>query len=170
MDSLVAACLVWAIGSGAVLAEVAMLEHFRCDTVEGVITRSGLTLDPAVSEENKSSLRLTADEPTVFRLLEIKGTGIDNARLIYRATLKTRDLKGRAYLEMWCYLPGKGAYFSRGFNQALMGANDWTIEEISFFLRKGDKPELVKLNLVVNGTGTVWVDDIKLLQGPIDRT
>jgi len=34
-------------------------------------------------------------------------------------------------------------------------------------LKKGQKPELVKLNLVITGKGTVWIDDIKLIRGPL---
>ena len=30
---------------------------------------------------------------------------------------------------------------------------------------KGQKPNLVKLNVILNGTGTVWVDDIALVKG-----
>jgi hypothetical protein len=35
-----------------------------------------------------------------------------------------------------------------------------------FFLEAGQKPDLIRLNLVVNGTGTVWIDDIRLLRQP----
>jgi hypothetical protein len=36
-----------------------------------------------------------------------------------------------------------------------------------FFLKKGENPENVKLNLVVDGVGTVWIDDIQLIRGPL---
>jgi hypothetical protein len=44
---------------------------------------------------------------------------------------------------------------------------DWTMEEIPFFLKKGKNPDNVKLNLVFDGTGTAWIDDIRLLKGPL---
>jgi hypothetical protein len=31
----------------------------------------------------------------------------------------------------------------------------------------GENPDNVKLNFVVNGTGTIWIDDIRLLKGPL---
>lgn len=43
----------------------------------------------------------------------------------------------------------------------------WTTVETPFFLQKGQNPDNIKLNLVVNGKGTVWIDDIKLIKGPL---
>jgi hypothetical protein len=39
--------------------------------------------------------------------------------------------------------------------------------QIPFFLKKGEKPDYVKLNIVINGTGTVWIDDVRLLKAPL---
>jgi hypothetical protein len=33
--------------------------------------------------------------------------------------------------------------------------------------QKGQKPDKVVLNLVINGTGTVWIDDIVLSKAPL---
>jgi len=41
--------------------------------------------------------------------------------ITYRARIKTEGLEGRAYLEMWCRLPGRGEFFSKGFQQAVSG-------------------------------------------------
>ena len=34
-----------------------------------------------------------------------------------------------------------------------------------FFLKEGENPDNIKLNLVINGKGTVWIDDIRLVKG-----
>jgi len=47
------------------------------------------------------------------------------------------------------------------------GTTDWTTEETPFFLQKGENPDNIKLNLVMNGTGTAWIDDIRLLKGAL---
>jgi len=49
----------------------------------------------------------------------------------------------------------------------ITGTTEWSSETTPFFLQKGENPDNVKLNMVVNGTGTVWVDDIKVAKGPI---
>jgi hypothetical protein len=41
------------------------------------------------------------------------------------------------------------------------------MEETPFFLKKGENPDNVKLNLVINGKGTAWIDDIRVLKGPL---
>ena len=36
-----------------------------------------------------------------------------------------------------------------------------------FFSRKGERPDLVKLNVVVEGRGTLWIKNVELLKGPL---
>ncbi len=147
--------------------EVAEVRSFPMDSLEGIITQSGVQLDSTISNDGKGSLKITAMEPTVFRLFEINSIDVDNARLIYRAKVRTEGIEGQAYLEMWCRFPGKGEFFSRGLQSPLTGTTNWTTEETPFFLKKGEKPDLVKLNLVINGKGTAWIDDVHLLKGPL---
>jgi hypothetical protein len=155
---------MWAITAGAQEIE---LKHYPLDDVSGLITQSDVSIDENVRSEGKGSLKVTASQPRVVRLFETGDLGIDNTRLIYRARLKTEDIKGQAYLEMWCHFPGKGEFFSRGLQNPLSGTNNWVTEEIPFLLQKGEKPDNVKLNLVINGTGTVWIDDIRILRAPL---
>ena len=100
-------------------------------------------------------------------LFEVENPAIEQCMVTYRARLKTEDLTGQAYLEMWCRFPGKGEYFSRGLNHTITGSNDWASYETPFFLKKGEQPDLVKLNLVVKGTGKIWVKDVQLLKSPL---
>jgi hypothetical protein len=44
---------------------------------------------------------------------------------------------------------------------------DWVTQETPFFLKPGENPDNVKLNLVIEGKGTVWIDDISLVKGPL---
>ena len=84
--------------------------------------------------------------------------------LTYRARLKSANLDGRAFLEMWCRLPGKGEFFSRGLAQTVSGTTEWASFETPFRLRKGQRPDLVKLNLMIEGYGKVWIKDVQLLK------
>jgi hypothetical protein len=147
--------------------ETTVIKQFPVDTLDNVITKSGVQIDTKVSSDGKGSLRISAAKPTVVRLFEIDDIDVENATLIYRAKLKTENVVGKAYLEMWCHFPGKGEFFSRGLTTPLTGTTDWTTEETPFFLKKGGKADYVKLNLVVDGTGTAWIDDISLLRAPL---
>ncbi len=148
-------------------AQVSELKKFPLDSLDGVITKTGVELDKEVSSDGNGSLRISTEESVVVRLFEVGDLDIENARLIYRARIRTEDVNGQVYLEMWCQFPGIGEAFSRGLQSPLSGTIDWVTEEIPFFLKKGEKPDNVKLNLVVNGKGTVWIDDICLLKYPL---
>jgi len=91
---------------------------------------------------------------------------IEAAKLIYRAVVKS-ELDGVAFLEMWAHV-GEGQYFSKGMNDPIEGESDWMSIQTPFMFRKGQKPEKVTLNLVINGTGTVWIDDVVLSREPLD--
>ncbi len=143
------------------------LKRFPIDNLEGVITQSGVIIDKQISSDGNGSLRIETTERTTVRLFETGDIDIENARLIYRARLRTEDVEGQVYLEMWCHFAGLGDSFSKGLDRPLTGSTDWVTEEIPFFLKKGENPDNVKLNLVINGKGTVWIDDIRLLKGPL---
>ena len=102
-----------------------------------------------------------------IRLFELQEPQVEQCLITYRAKLKTDGLAGRAFLEMWCRLPGRGEFFSKGLNQVAQGTTDWAFYEIPFYLKKGERPDLIKLNLVVEGRGKVWLSDVELLKTPM---
>ena len=134
-------------------------------SLENVITRTGVALDEDVTSDGDGSLRLVTPGATTVRLFEIEKPDVEGARLIYRAKLRTQEVSGDVYLEMWCRFRGKGESYSRGLHSPLRGTTEWTSQEVYFLLEKGQKPELVKLNLVIGGSGTVWVDEVILAVG-----
>jgi hypothetical protein len=142
------------------------LHHFTADNLDGIISRTQTRLDNLVSSDGGGSLRIEADGPATIRLYELRNLDIEDARLVYRARLRTENVQGRAYLEMWCLSP-QGEFFSRDLDSPLTGTNAWTTEETPFFIQKGQHANGVKLNLVMEGSGTVWIDDIRLLEGPL---
>jgi len=155
------------IGCTKPSTEVVELKMFPVDNLEGIITQSGVEIDKAVSSDGNGSLKITATEPAVVRLFEVGDIDIENARLIYQAKIRTDNIDGKVYLEMRCNFPGKGEFFSRGLQTPLTGTTNWTTEETPFFLKKGENPDNVKLNLIIDGKGTAWIDDIRLMKGPL---
>jgi hypothetical protein len=143
------------------------IKNYPVDSLDGLITQSGVEFDNEISSDGKGSLKITATEPTVVRLFETGDIDIENARLDYQARVRTEGLKGQVFLEMWCNFPGKGEFFSRGLDSPLTGTTGWTTQATPFFLQKGENPDNIKLNIVINGKGTVWVDDIRLSKGPL---
>lgn len=127
----------------------------------------GITIrtDNEVKAEGAASVRITTLWPTTVCLAEVSGLDVERAKLVYRAKVKG-DLDGTAYLEMWAHVGG-GQYFSRGLNDVVTGESDWKDIETPFLFKEGQKPDKVTLNLVINGKGTVWVDDIVLSKEPL---
>jgi len=159
--------ILWVTSCSKSRTQVVELKNFPIDNMEGIITQSGVQIDKAVSSDGKGSLRVTVSEPTVVRLYEVRDLNIENARLIYQARVRTEGVQGQTYLEMWCHFPGKGEFFSRGLQDTLTGTNQWVTMETPFFLKKGESPDYVRLNLVITGKGTAWIDDIRLLKGQL---
>jgi hypothetical protein len=142
------------------------LKQYSLDSTEGVLTQSGVTIDRQISSDGKGSLRIEVTKPTTVRLFETGDIDIESARLIYQAEVRTENVEGQVYLEMLCRFPFKGEFFSRGLIEPLTGTTNWTTVETPFLLKKGENPDNVKLNLVIEGKGTAWIDDIRLLKAP----
>ena len=130
---------------------------------ESPITQSGVT-------SAEGGWKITRDAAGSVPLFEVPAApGLQQTTLTYRARLKASDVRGRAFLEMWVRVPGRGEFFSRGLDQPLQGSSEWATYEIPFFLNEpGLRPDLVKLNVAFEGGGgTLWVKDIQLLQAPL---
>jgi hypothetical protein len=147
---------------------IQQLRYYPADNLNEVVNLSRVALDSIVYAEGSGSFKIEAKKSMVVKLYETGKLNIENCHIIYQAKLKTVGLQGAVYLEMWCHFPGKGDFFSRALQSKLTGDNDWSSHETSFMLQKGESPDNVKLNLAVNGTGTVWIDEIKLLKVPLE--
>jgi len=143
------------------------LKHFALDNLDGIRTTTGVSLDAQTSADGKGSIRIDASAPMTVPLFEVTDVSVENAALIYQASLQSQNLDGKAYLEMWVRIPGKGEFFSRGLDRPVTGTTNWVTVATPFFLQAGQKPDLIRLNLVVQGKGRVWIDDVHLMRAPL---
>ena len=114
-------------------AEAVELKHFPLDSLEGVRATTGASFDPKISADGKGSLRVEAKEPVTVPLFEVTDVAIENASLIYMARLQSENLDGKAFLEMWVRIPGKGEFFSRGLDRPITGTMSWMTVATPFF-------------------------------------
>jgi len=121
--------------------------------------------DSKIKAEGKGSIRITTQGPATVCLGEVTGLDVENAMLVYKAKVKS-NLDGVAFLEMWVHVGG-GQYFSRGMNDPIKEKSDWKSIQTPFMFQKGQKPDKVTLNLVINGKGIVWIDDVVLSKAPL---
>jgi hypothetical protein len=124
------------------------------------ITQDGVRVDA-------DTIRIESTESRTVRLYDVKDPGVQQCVVTYRAEMKAEKVEGRAFLEMWCSFPGRGDFFSKGLHQPLSGTSDWARFEIPFYLKRGQTPDLIKLGLVVEGRGVVWMKNIELLSTPV---
>lgn len=147
--------------------ETTGIKHYPIDSVEGIITQSDVQIDKKITSDGNGSLHVVASKPITIKLYETGNIDIENSKLIYQAKLRTENVEGQVYIEMLCYFSGKGEFFSRSLQSPLSGSQEWTSLETPFFLKKGENPDNIKINLVINGKGNVWIDDIRLVKAPL---
>jgi predicted Ser/Thr protein kinase len=163
--------LIWGGAAVVVLAGLLVVRSWRHGSpAQSAATTRVLKVASVADKPLSESLALSADgawqtscsNTQVFRLFEVPEPGVENCTVLYEAKLKTENLAGRAYLEMWCRFPGQGEFFSRGLDNTVSASTDWVNCQTPFVLRKGQKPDLIRLNLVVEGPGKVLIKDIRL--------
>src|SRR5215468_7845186 len=127
------------------------------------------TISKELVRSDDKAWAATTDKAVTLRLFEIADPNVDDCMVIYRAKLKSEGLTEPAYLEMWCRLPGRGEFFSRGLQNTIQGTTDWSSFETPFFLKKGEKPDLIKLNVAMKGGGKIWIKDVEVLKTPLPK-
>lgn len=124
-------------------------------------------ISPCIIEPADGSWRFEPRDTGPIRLFEIATPGVDACVLTYRAELKTENLGGQAYLQMWCAFT-IGEYFSKGLARKVSGTTGWSTYETPFWLKPGQAPAKIKLEIQVDGGGgTIWARDVALLKTPI---
>ena len=147
--------------------EIVVLKTYPMTGSLDVLSTDMVQMDETVSSDGNGAGRIHVDGPATIRLYETGDLDVEQARIIYEAKLRTEAVEGPVYLEMICSFPEKGEFFSRALQSPLTGTTDWTTQQTPFFLKAGENPDNVKLNLVVGGKGTVWIDEVKLTKGPL---
>lgn len=133
--------------------------------------RAFRTSDPTLAKDRVSVEQdawfIESREKQTVPLFELPNVEAEQCMLTFKARIKTEGLQGRTFLEMWCRIPGMGEFFSKGLHQAVKATTDWAGYEIPFLLKRGQKADCIKLNLVVEGVGKTWIKDIELLKTPL---
>ena len=139
-----------------------VLYHNRLQSLDGILTRDGLTLDAATSRG--AAIRIESLGTTTIRLAEVQTEPAEAVVLTYRGHLRTANLRGRAYLELRCSIPGRPELFSRAAEGPLTGTTDWVTQATRLSLGSQQRAQTVRLNVAIEGAGVVWVNNILLAQ------
>ena len=168
--------LVFLISSGLVYESLAQAETelaFPVSSLEEIITKSGVEIDREITTDNNGSILINANNPITVELFEPNGKDFKNKRLTYKAQMRsenliaTDEMRGISYIELIAQFPDGEELISRGPRVPISGTTDWRPAETVLYIDKGHTPETVKLNLIVEGKGKVWLDAVKLEVVPL---
>jgi len=110
------------------------------------------------------------NEPKQVQLLELNSPGITGPAYAIRGQVRYENVKGKGFLEMWNHFPDGGFYFSRTLGEIgpmkhLEGTSDWRDFTLPFFINQGDvRPDRLVINLVFEGSGTIYLGPLQLEQ------
>ena len=142
--------------------------NFPISNTNEIITQSGVEIDSNISTDGEGSLLVNSNDTITVELFELDQEDFGNKRLTYKAIMRsenlvaTKDSRGIAYIELLAKFPDGEDLISRGPRVPISGTSDWTFANTVLYIDKAGSPQSVKLNLVVEGEGKVWIDDIKL--------
>jgi hypothetical protein len=131
------------------------------------VNNAGGTIDPNVSNDGNGALRLEFTAPGLVNLYKVWGEGEDLSfrQLVYEAQVKTEHASGPVFLVMQAGVtggPGDGMPVI-GLDKAITGTNDWTTMQIGAGNPGNAKHFGSVLQIESRGTGTVWIDDVRLI-------
>jgi hypothetical protein len=156
-----AALLLSALQCGGPAPQV--LYHNKLESLDGLLTRDGMTLE-AQAWQGRAGIRIDVHGSTSIPLAEVQTRGAAAVVLTYRGHLRSANLTGRAYLEMRCTTCGDGELVSRALDAAVSGTTEWVMQVTRLSLGKEPRAQTVRLNVRVEGSGIVWVQNVLLAQ------
>lgn len=126
--------------------------------------------DPDVSQDGGGSLKVvTGEQGGRLRLYRLDDVGPVEGTLLYTGFLKSQDLDGSAFFELWCHPAEGNPAFVRGVPRRVAGTSDWKPQELAFSRPETcHDPASVELNVVIQGSGTVWIDNLRLWDVPVE--
>jgi len=156
------------LGSVISIADEEIIE-FPITGVQDIVSSGSAQIDP----ESEDALLVNSQAKTEVKLFDIDGSGLGDKKLTYSARMRTQDLtatedtRGIAYLQMTVLFPDGEELVARGPRVPLSGTTDWRSADTVLYVDNGGDPQSINLDLIVDGAGKVWVQDVKLSNRPL---
>jgi hypothetical protein len=151
--------------------EDTLIAHFPVDSeadLAGNAIEDAHVIDYSVSSDGNGSLRIDATRRQLVDLYRIWGEEEDLSfrQLVYQADVRTEGATGDVFLVMQAGItsvPG-GSMSVVGRDAAIRGTNDWTTLQAKAGNPGGSHLLEATLQLHIDGPGTVWIDNVKLIK------
>ncbi len=143
--------------------ELTMIADFPVAGMAEPADTLNAAFDLGETSDGNGSFRIDAAEPLTVHLFTVEDVDVEGVPLMCEALVRTEDVDGHVYLSMVAHMDDGLGYPSRTTDSPLYGSNGWTEQDTSYELDIGESPTRVEINLVINGTGTAWVDEVRLM-------
>lgn len=154
-------------GCGRGPAEVA---SFPVDGDQDILDRGGenVAFDREESADGGGSLRAESERSRTVRLYEVRNPrGLEGRLIILTAQLKSVGIHGRAFPELWIHAAGRNEVQARNPAGVISKTQNWKSVRIEYRCEQGERPDLLRVNLVIDGFGRAWIDDIRITSEPL---
>jgi len=150
-----------------------LIYNFPVNSLNRVISKFNLKLDNEVSYDGLSSIRVDSKDTTTAYIFVLYDIPVKRAKLTWEAYCKSEDLKGKAFLEMGVQISKKyrkelESYLHQS-KDFLRGTTNWQKIKVEFLVLENLKVDVVQLNLIIEGEGTVWIDQVRFTVLPIRK-
>lgn len=151
--------------------EKPLVYNFPVNSLARTIAKFNIKLDNKVSYDGLGSIRIDCEDTTTAYLFVLRDIPVERPKLVWEVYCKSKDLKGKAFLEIGVQIPGKYGKGVETFlhcsRDSLCGTTDWEKMEVEFLVMEKRKVDIAQLNMIVEGSGTVWIDQVRLTVLPI---
>ncbi|QIF00691.1 hypothetical protein [Roseimicrobium sp. ORNL1] len=135
------------------------LGSFPCNDLSQVKTL--VTVDKSVTADGNGSLKVAAAQNAVITIADQKNLRVEKGETLWCILkVKCEGVSQRAFLEMWCEVAEGKRAFSKGLNQAMQGSAEWYEIRLPMMVNDDFTVNRALVNVVIEGSGTVWVDQI----------
>jgi hypothetical protein len=159
LSSTLCRCLLASAMAAVPLTAAEILGTFACHDIAQV--KTSISVDKDTTADGNGSLKVEAAHGALVTIADQKNLSVSKDNTLW-CTLKVKcaGVRQRAHLEMWCEVADGKRAFSKGLDQLLIGDSDWREIRLPMMVNGDFTVSRALVNVVIEGPGTVWVDQI----------
>jgi hypothetical protein len=109
------------------------------------------------------ALPASASGRTEVRLFHLRNVAFSHWILLRQTGLRGENVSCAASLQLDCTIAGKGTFFSKALQDALVGTQDWRWHQAPCYLRVQEACHELEVKLIFEGSGQVVIQETELL-------
>lgn len=145
-----------------------VVKTLSMSTLDDIQTDLEVEIDDFYTYDGDGSLYVSVERPMPIKLIKINDIRFDDAQLVVQARISSEDWEGLLFFEVKAKLAGmRNEIIANNLQTSITGDTSWTIREVTYPIKKNQKPLWIEVNLIAVGTGSVWIDEIKFIKAKL---